>query len=186
MMWWTWREPALTIGEVNYDCKDVSKYPVCRYLESQQTKVGIARVRSWAKAVALPPHSLLISGNTDEVLSQATLQQLAWCKVVPGPFISGALWMPLGSLDRAWRTDYPVEGRPHTHSLPTIYRWEEVADGRQDGSRLQIMFKGRRDKYMMGGMHMSNPAFLPLAILKEITASETDKTRNINSFYVKG
>ena len=149
--------------------------------------VGIARARSWARSVSLPPDSLLISANTDEVLSQETLQQLAWCEVVQEvPFITGALWMPLGSLDRAWRTDYPVEGRPHTHSLPTIYRWGEVEDGRQDGSRLQMRLEGKRDKYVMGGMHMTNPAFLPLAILKEITASETEQTRRIENFFVSG
>ena len=30
--------------------------------------------------------------------------------------------MPLGNLDRALRTDFPVHGRPHTFSLPTIYK----------------------------------------------------------------
>ena len=35
---------------------------------------------------------------------------------------TGALWMPLGDLGRALRTDYPVPGRPHTFSLPTIYQ----------------------------------------------------------------
>ena len=103
---------------------------------------------------------------------------------MPGQVITGAIWMPLGSLDRAWQTDYPVEGRPHTFSLPTIYRWQSVADGEQDGSRLLIRFKGSRDKYVMGGMHMTNPAFLPLAILKEITASEGD--RKIDNFYMRG
>ena len=37
-------------------------------------------------------------------------------------FVKGALWMPLGNLDRALRTDFPVHGRPHTFSLPTIYK----------------------------------------------------------------
>ena len=38
------------------------------------------------------------------------------------PTLSGALWMPLGNLGRALRTDFPVLGRPHTFSLPTIYK----------------------------------------------------------------
>ena len=37
-------------------------------------------------------------------------------------FEKGALWMPLGKLERALRTDFPVYGRPHTFSLPTIYK----------------------------------------------------------------
>ena len=36
--------------------------------------------------------------------------------------VKGALWMPLGKLDRALRTDFPVHARPHTFSLPTIYK----------------------------------------------------------------
>ena len=30
--------------------------------------------------------------------------------------------MPLGKLDRSLRTDFPVHARPHTFSLPTIYK----------------------------------------------------------------
>ena len=37
-------------------------------------------------------------------------------------FPKGALWMPLGNLGRALRTDFPVHARPHTFSLPTIYK----------------------------------------------------------------
>ena len=29
-----------------------------------------------------------------------------------------------------------------------------------------------RDKYVLGGVHLTNPAFLPWAILKEITGTE--------------
>ena len=94
--------------------------------------------------------------------------------------------MPMGSLERAWKTDYPVEGRPHTFSLPTIYKLNAVMEGREDGGRKLIRFKGVRDKYVMGGMHMTNPAYLPLAILKEITASETEADRRIGNFYRNG
>ena len=38
-----------------------------------------------------------------------------------------------------------------------------------------------RDKYVEGGIHMTNSAFFPLAALKEITA--TEYTRNISSFF---
>ena len=56
------------------------------YLEEHQTKIGIERVREWAKRLTLPESSLLISGNTDEVLSQDVLHQLRWCETQPGKF----------------------------------------------------------------------------------------------------
>ena len=48
--------------------------------------------------------------------------------------------MPLGKLDRALRTDFPVHGRPHTFSLPTIYKvllinnkeWNQSSDCNSD------------------------------------------------------
>ena len=96
--------------------------------------------------------ALFISSNTDEVMSREALHSLSWCRVSEAsPVISGALWMPNGALTRAMRTDYPAEGRPHTFTLPTIYRWEEVASGRLDGSRLQTQFALEMEKWYKVG-----------------------------------
>ena len=43
--------------------------------------------------------------------------------------------MPLGNLSRAYLSGFPVGDHPHTWRSPTIYRWGEVAGGRQDGRR---------------------------------------------------
>ena len=38
-----------------------------------------------------------------------------------------------------------------------------------------------RNKYVLGGMHLTNPAFLPWAILKEISGTENGQTlKNIH------
>ena len=102
-------------------------------------------------------------------MSRPALQKLQWCEV-NGPLITGALWMPVGSLDRALKSDYPVDGRPHTYGLPTIYHWGHILSREADGSRLQYFFRGVRDKYVEGGIHMTNSAFFPIGILKEIRA----------------
>ena len=79
-------------------------------------------------------------------------------------------------------------------------RWEDIAEGRREGGRLQANYPGprwnttnspfwdplaehfvNRDHYVLGGMHMTNLAFLPNALLKEITA--TEYRRSITSFY---
>ena len=128
----------------------------------------------------LDPSDLLISADTDEVMSRAALQKLRWCEV-DAPIVTGALWMPVGRLDRALKSDFPVVGRPHTFGLPTIYTWSSILSGQGDGSRLQVHYQGLRDKYVEGGLHMTNSAFFPLAVLKEITG--TEYTRNISEFF---
>ena len=151
------------------------------YYEKLQTSEGVSRILSWAKTTGqLGESDLFISADVDEVMSRAALQKLRWCSV-NSPVITGALWMPVGALDRALKSDYPVEGRPHTYGLPTIYQWGHILRGRGDGSRLQVHFRGARDKYVEGGIHMTNSAFFPIAVLKEITG--TEYTRNISGFF---
>ena len=102
------------------------------WFEDSETRAGVARARAWA-AVQQPeygspgtgrlgPDDLFISANTDEVMSREALHKLRWCKLDSKSPISGALWMPMGNLNLAFRTDFPVQGRPHTYSFPTIYR----------------------------------------------------------------
>jgi len=92
--------------------------------------------------------------------------------------ITGALWMPLGNLNQALRTDFPVHGRPHTFSLPTIYKWKKIEKRELNGRRLQEQFpclssrEACRENYVMGGVHLTNPALLVNRILKELTATE--------------
>ena len=81
--------------------------------------------------------------------------------------------MPSGNFNRALKPDYPVSDRPHTFGLPTIYLWSNIADRENGlGDRLMSKLNGRREKYITGGIHMTNHAFLPSAILKELTATE--------------
>ena len=102
------------------------------WFEDSETSAGVARARAWA-AIPQPefgspgtgrlgPDDLFISANTDEVMSREALYKLRWCKLDNDNPISGALWMPMGNLNLAFRTDFPVRGRPHTYSFPTIYR----------------------------------------------------------------
>ena len=115
--------------------------------------------------------NILISGSVDEVMSRTALQQLQWCQIA-APVLSGALWMPKGNLNMALRTDFPVDRRPHTFAMPTIYRWKEVKTGESSGRRLfDFDFMG---KYVAGGIHMTTGAFIPTTLLKELTATEHD------------
>ena len=89
----------------------------------------------------------------DEVLSQDALNHLRFCQLT-APIISGAIIMPFGNLDMAFRSalyveqnmgifeclrsDFPVEGKPHSYALPTIYSWSLIKSGQADGKCLSI------------------------------------------------
>ena len=92
-------------------------------VQDGQTRAGVAAVRRWAGQTAgvLGPEDVVISADVDEVLSRAALHHLRHCGLA-GPVLSGALVMPLGNLDTAFRSDYPVAGRPHSYAEPTIYQ----------------------------------------------------------------
>jgi len=153
------------------------------WYELMQTRVGVERARKWADRIGngLGPDDLFISADTDEVMSRIALHKLRWCQLASKGPISGALWMPLGNLNHAYRSDFAVSGRPHSFALPSIYRWEDIAKGKREGRRLLTEYAGPRDHYVLGGVHLTNLAFLPNALLKEITA--TEYKRKITSFY---
>ena len=82
-------------------------------------------------------------------MSHSAMYNLAHCQLV-GNVASGALWMPMGNPANAFRSDFPVEGRPHSigkpntslcslsisiHTgMPGIYTWASIRTGEQKGS----------------------------------------------------
>jgi hypothetical protein len=139
------------------------------FTERQQTDHGIAAVKEWAEGEGgFGPEDLFISGNVDEIMSQEALHQLRWCEVA-NDVTTGALWMPIGDLGQALRSDFPVAGRPHTLGLPAIYRWRKVTNNRLPG-RMPPLISSQI--YVRGGAHLTNSALLVTRIIKELTATE--------------
>ena len=138
--------------------------------EHSQMDMGVSRVRNWANRTGLMgDEDIFISADVDEIISRSTLHQLRWCKTSAG-VMSGGLWMPMGNLNKAVRSGFHVQDKPHAFSFPTIYTWDKIRTQEFDGRRLfHFDFKG---KYLTGGFHMTNNAFLPTSLLKEMTNTE--------------
>ena len=105
------------------------------------------------------------------------LTELAWCEMT-GEVAWGGLWMPMGDLRRAVRVDNPSQHGPHLFAQPTIYTWEAIRSGRRWGGRMLVSAWEERNNnsgltpMIRGGIHLTATAFLPTAILKELTATE--------------
>ena len=132
--------------------------------------MGVSRVRNWANFTGeLDDEDVFISADVDEIISRSVLHQLRWCKTSAG-VMSGGLWMPMGNLNKAIKSGLHVEGKIHALSFPTIFTWGNIRTKKFDGRRLwHFDYKG---KHLAGGFHMTNGAFLPTSLLKELTASE--------------
>ena len=80
-------------------------------------------------------------------MSRSAMNSLAHCQLGDN-VSSGALWMPMGNPAKAFRSDFPVQGRPHsigvlifynihtTHATgrPGIYTWASVRIGENAGA----------------------------------------------------
>ena len=144
------------------------------------------KVKNWASQYnTLEMDDIIISADVDEIMSRQALSSLKWCET-SSDLLTGALWMPLGNLQWALRTGFPVHEKPHTFALPTIYKWKDIINKKYKGKRLQIEYPEKPiKKYISGGIHMTNIAYMPLAILKELSATEDDFYGGyINSAYL--
>ena len=132
--------------------------------------MGVSRVKNWANMTGiLDDKDIFISADVDEIINRSVLHQLKWCQT-SADVMSGGLWMPMGNLNKAVRSGFHVEDKPHAFSFPTIYTWEKIRTNQFNGRRLfHHDFKG---KYLAGGFHMTNNAFLPTSLLKEMTNTE--------------
>ena len=145
-------------------------FSIRRAGERAQTDTGVSRVRDWAANTGeLEDDDVFISADVDEIMSSSALHQLKWCKT-SAAVMSGGLWMPMGNLNKAIRAGFHVEGKPHAFSFPTIYNWKNIQTKDFEGRRLfDFDFQGQ---HVTGGFHMTNNAFLPTSLLKEVSNGE--------------
>ena len=64
---------------------------------------------------------LIIFADIDEMISREVLHSLRHCELRHG-VLDGAIIMPMGNFDLAFRTDFPVRGKPHSLGIATIVK----------------------------------------------------------------
>ena len=62
---------------------------------------------------------VIIFADIDEMVSRNTINLLKHCELRHG-VLSGAITMPMGNFNLAFRTDFPVENKPHSMGRTTI------------------------------------------------------------------
>ena len=64
---------------------------------------------------------LIIFADIDEMISREVLHSLRHCELKHG-VVDGAIIMPMGNFDLAFRTDFPVRGKPHSFGVANIVK----------------------------------------------------------------
>jgi len=105
-------------------------------------------------------------GDADEIASRQNVWLLKHCHT-KGDKVDIGIYFALGTISKAFRTDFPVPGHPFTYGDPTFWRLPAAAtNGRPNRMR------GRSGLFLLGGMHATDYGYLPFRIAKHAACGE--------------
>ena len=90
--------------------------------EKSQEKIAANEIRTLLNgSEEFGDDDLIIFADIDEMISREVLHSLRYCELRHGVLV-GAIIMPMGNFDLAFRTDFPVKGKPHSLGIATIVK----------------------------------------------------------------
>ena len=90
--------------------------------ENNSEKIASQKIRQILKSSGeFCDDDLIIFADIDEMISREVLHSLRHCELRHG-VVDGAIIMPMGNFDLAFRTDFPVRGKPHSLGIATIVK----------------------------------------------------------------
>jgi hypothetical protein len=142
------------------------------YLETTQEGSRFARFLEWNKKHGnlFGDDDMIGFGDTDEVSWRTNIHLLKHC-VPRNSATDIGIWFPMGRVDHAFRTDWPVPGHPYSLGDPTFYTIRG-AKARMDAGNPPSRNRGKSGYYLLGGMHMTRHRYLPFLLLESLTCSE--------------
>ena len=90
-------------------------------VESRQEQTRWDKIKAWNEQTSyFGNDDLICFGDTDEIASRNNIYLLKHCEwKAPGPVDIG-IYFPIGTIDSAFRADWPVSGHPHSLGDPTF------------------------------------------------------------------
>ena len=142
------------------------------YLENVQEGIRFQKFLEWNGKQANPfsDDDMIGFGDTDEVAWRDNLYLLQHC-MPAGNAIDIGIWFPMGRLDHAFRTDWPVPGHPYTLGDPTFFTLRGARE-RMNSGKPPSRNRGTTGRFLLGGMHMTRHRYLPFLLLEALSCSE--------------
>jgi len=145
------------------------------YLEFKQEKRRWEKFLEWnQKTKYFSDDDVIGFGDADEVASRLNVHLLKYCEI-EGPVDIG-IWYPLGLLDQAYKPDFPLPGHEFTLADPAYWPLKSAKNGNHE---YPSRTRGKAGRYLLGGIHMTTPRYLPFLIMKYVTCTECDSKISI-------
>lgn len=121
------------------------------------------------------PDDIVGFGDADEIASRKNMFLLKNCRLQDYiTHIDIGSTMVVGSVDRVFKSDFPVGGDKYPYTLgdPTFYRLSSAMVSFDIPSRK----RGKSPHYLLGGIHMTEYEYIPYLLLKRLSCTECDLT----------
>ena len=142
------------------------------YLENVQESIRFKKFLEWNEKNGniFTDNDMIGFGDADEVAWRNNVHAIKHCQP-KGPAIDVGIWFPMGRVDNAFRTDWPVAGHPYSLGDPTFFTLSGARQ-RMESGHPPNRNRGKSGRFVLGGMHMTRHRFLPFLLLESITCSE--------------
>jgi len=140
--------------------------------ELYQTRRGWELVGSLIKKLGLEDtDTVKLYGDADEIPAFKSCWLMKHCeRHDPQVPLSNGIWMPMGRLDYALSTDFPVTDLPYTFRNPT---WQPA-----NGTRLVGRFIN--GPHLLGGVHLTYYNYFPFILQEALSCTECHGIGDLN------
>jgi len=141
-------------------------------LQDTQERMLAEEFLNWNSKQSDPLNSddLIGFGDTDEVTDRLNVHLLKHCQIQADSIDIG-IWFPMGRLENAFRTDWPVPGYSYSLGDPSYMTLKKVQNILASG-RIPTRARGRSGHFLLGGMHMTRHQFVPFMMLNYASCGE--------------
>jgi hypothetical protein len=155
-------------------------------LEGGATREKYQETLRWQKIILwnnrtsfFAPDDVIGFGDTDEIASRRNVELVKHCAMAKTrPSLDIGIWFPFGNVGYAYKSDFPIRGHPYTLGDPTFWTFASATKHHRRTKNIPGRRRGNSMSYLLGGIHMSHYSYLPLIIIKSLTATEAAGARD--------
>jgi hypothetical protein len=92
--------------------------------------------------------------------------------VLTGSTVDVGIWFPYGNIERAFESDFAVPGHRYTLGNPTFWTLKAATHAYDFKKKVPGRRRGKGEKFILGGIHMTEYAYLPNQLIKDISCTE--------------
>ena len=113
-------------------------------------------------------------GDADEIPSRKNVHLLKYCEWNRPLQTDVGIWFPMGRIDQAFRTDYPIGTYRYSLGDPTFHTFQSAHATYKYKKKAPTRNRGTSFYWIFGGAHFSHYGYLVYQVLKQMSCTECD------------